>query len=204
MESAQRQQQPPSSKARSRSLAACHGRRRTDVELCPALTKTTHATLARGRGIVAFGLRQRSALPVTSRARAHDMLAARASPARRPPRGAVSLPTAIMPLAVSLLHVTCGVACRPWGCSIGRQPMLRYATTTHRLHCCSQPCRVGGMLVHTHTTPGARESARVPHTYSYHTFHLIRVGRAGFTKTTRSTLARLAASCVWLVATCPL
>jgi hypothetical protein len=126
------------------------------------LTKTTHATLARGRGIVAFGLRQRSALPVTSRARAHDMLAARASPARRPPRGAVSLPTAIMPLAVSLLHVTCGVACRPWGCSIGRQPMLRYATTTHRLHCCSQPCRVGGMLVHTHTTPGARESARVP------------------------------------------
>ena len=37
--------------------------------------------------------------------------------------------TAIMPLAVSLSHVTCGVACRPWGCSIGRQP---YATTTHR------------------------------------------------------------------------
>ena len=94
-------------------------------------------------------------------ARACACMRARASPARRPPRGAVSLPTAIMPsqcpchTSHAAWHAAPGAAppednqC----CAARQQPTVFIAVRSHV---------VGGMLVHTHTTPGARESARVP------------------------------------------
>ena len=152
MESAQRQQQPPSSKG---EVEAARGVSRTTKEdagvLCPAFTKTvTRSTLAR---LAASCVRLVATCLLLARAhacaRAPHLLDS-------PPRGRLAAHR-YHALAVSLSHVTCGVACRPWGCSTRRQPMLRCATTTHRLHRCSQPCSRRDVGSHTHDTRRSRE-----------------------------------------------
>ena len=92
-----------------------------------ASRKPSHAQRSRGSRHRAFGLWRRD---LCSRVRMHAR--ARLTCSTPPPRGRLAAHR-YHALAVSLSHGTCGVACRPWGCSTRRQPMLRCATTTHRI-----------------------------------------------------------------------